>query len=175
MVRLLFGARVWLDRLNRLAATLSACAVAFACLAITWAVAGRGLAGMNTIWENEASVYLLIYAAFLSAAYTDRAGSQIAVDMLRPHLGGRALRAQRLILDLLAMGLFALLAVSGAEMFLAVWKSGWRSESLWGPPLWIPYLAIPLGAALMVPNLAVDILLRLAGQDVPRDHAKGDH
>lgn len=169
MINTLFHLRAILGALARIAATLSAGAIIFACVAITWAVVGRGVVGMNTVWELEASVYLLIYAAFLSAAYTHRDGGQIAVEYLREALTGRARRIHRLLLDLIALGLFALIFVSGLEMFLKAWESGWRSETLWGPKLWIPYLAVPVGAALIAASLAVNVLLRLLGQDLPED------
>ncbi len=155
--------------LARIGATLSAAGVLFACLAITWAVLGRGFFGMNTIWELEASVYLLIYAAFLSAGFAHRSGGQIAVDFLRESLTGRARLVHRTFLDAVALGLFGLLFVSGGEMFLGAWESGWSSDTLWGPPLWVPYLAIPLGSAVICLCLVSDIVLRLRGQFAPQD------
>lgn len=174
MVAVLLNLRAALGTLSKLLAALSAAAVLFACLAISWAVAGRSLVGMNTVWELEASVYLLIYAAFLSAAYTHRSGGQIAVEFLRENLTGRARRIHRTVLDLVALVIFVVLLVSGWEMFAGAWQNGWRSETLWGPQLWIPYLAIPVGSAVMVMSLAVDICLRLVGCDLPQD-VMGEH
>tara|TARA_R110002020_G_scaffold26460_20_gene85514 strand:+ start:6611 stop:7138 length:528 start_codon:yes stop_codon:yes gene_type:complete len=175
MIKILLSARRSLEAVNTAAAVISAGAVVFACFAVTWAVLARGVVGMNTIWELEASVYLLIYAAFLSAAFADRGGGQIAVDFLRNRLTGRARRIHRSLLDAIALAVFALLLVSGWDMFSGAWERGWRSETLWGPPLWIPYLAVPLGSALMVVTLAVDILLRLAGQTLSVDQGATTH
>lgn len=175
MIESLLRARRALDVLNLVASALAACGVIFACCAVTWAVLGRGLVGMNTIWELEASVYLLIYAAFLSLAYSDRAGGQIAIELVRKRFSGRAKRMHRGVLDLMALALFILLFISSWEMFIKAWDSGWRSASLWGPPLWMPYLAIPIGTALMIPNLLLDILIRLCGHDAPADAVTGEH
>lgn len=172
MIAVLIRFNAALDIATRVAAAVSAGAVLFACVAITWAVLARGLVGMNTIWELEAGVYLLIYAAFLSAAYTHRMGGQIAVGFLRNRLPDGARRVHGGVMDAIALALFALILVSGWDMFWKAWETGWRSETLWGPPLWIPYLALPLGAALIVLSLTVDILLRLAGQELPRDAAE---
>ena len=154
------------------AATVSAIAICFACLAITWAVFARGIFGLNTIWEMEASVYLLIYAAFLSAAYTDRSGGQIGVRLVTDRLSGRASRIQRLLLDILALALFSLIAYSGWSMFIHSWETGWRSPTVWGPPLWLPHLAIPLGAGLLVVSLVVDIAIRLSGGTIEEPKAE---
>jgi TRAP-type C4-dicarboxylate transport system permease small subunit len=175
MIQTLLSVRRGLEAVNTAAAVLSAGAVVFACFAVSWAVLARGVAGMNTIWELEASVYLLIYAAFLSAAFADRGGGQIAVDFLRNKLTGRARRIHRTLLDAIALLIFGLLLVSGWDMFSGAWARGWHSETLWGPPLWIPYLAVPLGSALMVATLAVDIALRAAGRDLPVDQGATTH
>ncbi|MCE8022082.1 TRAP transporter small permease [Halomonas sp. MCCC 1A11036] len=167
--------RRWLDRLNVLVSCIAASGIVFACSVITWAVIGRGLFGMNTIWELEASVYLLIYAAFLGLAYSDRAGSQVAIGMLRERLTGSAKRIHRIVLDAIALALFSLLFWSSLEMFLNAWYTGWRSISLWGPPLWVPYLAMPIGSAIMMVNLVLDILIRLYGHEVPADNVQGEH
>lgn len=160
---LLFSLRRALERISAVAATISAAAIGFACLAITWAVIARSTIGLNTIWELEASVYLLIYAAFLSAAYTDRAGGQIGVRFLTDRLSGRAAVVQRIVLDVMALILFCLMTYSGWQMFTHSWETGWTSPTVWGPPLWIPHLAIPLGSAILVLSLAVDIAIRLCG------------
>lgn len=153
-----------LDRVNAVAAAIAAGAVIAGCASITWAVVGRGAFGLHTVWEMEASVYLLIYAAFLGAAYTHRHGAHVAVDLLTNRLSAQGRWRQALLLDALALALFLLLLASGWAMFAKAWSTGWTSDTLWGPPLWIPYAAIPLGAGLMVLNLLVDILSRLAGQ-----------
>lgn len=164
-----------LDVLNLIASWIAAMGILFACLSITWAVIGRGMFGMNTIWELEASVYILIYAAFLGLAYSDRSGSQIAIDMIRERVTGKAKLVYRSLLDLVALALFSLMFWSSLEMFHNAWVTGWTSMSLWGPPLWIPYLAIPIGTAIMIPNLIVDILIRLHGHSPPADDMTGEH
>ncbi len=175
MIAWLQSLRRGFDVLARIAAALSAVAIVFACFAISWAVLGRGIWGMSTIWELEASVYLLIFAAFLSVTYSDRTGGQISIEIVRKHFRGRAKVWHRTLMDGVALLLFVLMFRSGLDMFLMVWENGWRSETLWGPPLWIPYLAIPLGCALFIPVLVLDIVARLVGLPVAADDATGDH
>lgn len=175
MLDKLFQLRRALDVLNLIVSWIAAFGILFACLSITWAVIGRGLFGMNTIWELEASVYILIYAAFLGLSYSDRCGSQIAIDMIRERFTGRARLVYRSVLDLVALVLFSLVFWSSLGMFHNAWVTGWTSMSLWGPPLWIPYLAIPIGTAIIIPNLIVDILIRLHGHAAPADNMTGEH
>lgn len=169
MPGMLFSIRSGLDKLNFVVSAISALGILFASLSITWAVIGRRLFGMSTIWELEASVYILIYAAFLGLAYSDRAGSQIAIGVLREKLTGKARLIHRLALDVAVLILFILIFYSSVNFFWGAWTTGWKSMSLWGPPLWIPYLALPIGTFILIVNLVVDILIRLTGNEVPAD------
>lgn len=162
-LKALFRLRRALQKISAAAAMVSAFGVVVASVVITWAVFARGLIGVNTVWELEFSVYLLIYAAFLSAAFTDRSGGQISVQILSGALRGAAARVHVAIIELVSLCLFLLVAYSGWIMFLHSWDSGWRSETLWGPPLWIPHLAIPLGGSLLALSLTVDLLIRAFG------------
>lgn len=176
VLRWLLRIRQMVQAISMAAAVVSAAAILLACAAISWAVWARGVMGRSTIWEMEGSVYLLIYAAMLAAAFTDRSGGQIGVGALGARLSGRAAQAHRLILDIMALALFSLMTWSGWQMFIQSWQSGWRSPTVWGPPLWVPHLAIPLGGGLLVLALLVDVLIRLAGGTIaPPDQMEGAH
>ena len=169
MIDRLLRLRRGLRLLNRLTAAAAALAILFSCFAITGSVLLRA-ARVSTTWQLEAAVFMMIYAAFVGAAYTHETGGQINIPFIDHYLGPRARRWHRSALDLAALALFTLLAVSGWKRAWQAWEMGWASETIWGPPLWIPYAAVPLGAALMIANLAVDLILRLAGA-TPRAEA----
>lgn len=162
----LFRLRGMIASLASAAATISAFGVVAACAAVSWAVLSRGALGLNTIWEMEASVYILIYAAFLSAAFTDRSGGQIGVRVLTDRLHGRMAVAQKIVLDVMTLSLFLLVTWSGWQMFVHSWETGWTSPTVWGPPLWIPHLAIPLGGALLIFSVIIDLAIRLCGGEL---------
>lgn len=172
-LRVLFAIRRKLDFLTTVAATISAVGILFACFTVTWVVVSRGLFHTSTVWETEASVYVIIYAALLAAAYTHRQGGQISVRFLADRLTGRAAALHRLFIDVLALGLFVLMTISGWQLFINSWETGWRSLTSWGPPLWIPHLAMPLGAALLAVCLAVDVLIRLCGGTIAETRPEG--
>ena len=171
----LFKIRAVIDGLAKAAATLAAIGVLFACIAISWAVFSRGALGWNTIWEMEASVYTLIYAALLSAAYTDRAGGQIGVRILADRLSGHAAEAHRLVMDLLTLALFLVFTWSAWDLFSHSWSTGWTSGTIWGPPLWLPQAAFPIGGALLVLAVGIDIVIRLFGGRIPQPDLGGGH
>ena len=59
--------------------------------------------------------------------------------------------------------LLAAIVVIGIMLFYAVelwhlaWSRGWTSDTVWGPPLWIPYLAMPIGFSVYILQLTTDL------------------
>jgi TRAP-type C4-dicarboxylate transport system permease small subunit len=160
-VKILLRLQRWLRLVNRVAAATAAMAILFSCFAVSYAVLLRSMR-ISASWQLEAAVFLMIYAAFVGAAYTHETGGQINIPFIDHFLGPRARYWHRLAIDMASLALFGLLLWSGARRAWHAWDMGWTSETIWGPPLWLPYAAVPLGAALMIANLLVDVGLRLA-------------
>lgn len=103
-------------------------------------------------WVEEASRYLMIWTAFLGAGLALRVGGHIAVDSLPaalPPKGARVLRT--VITAILGVTLVALtwLGVEYAEF-------GWEQETpVLGWSFGMVYLAVPIGALLMLAHLAL--------------------
>jgi TRAP-type C4-dicarboxylate transport system permease small subunit len=55
----------------------------------------------------------------------------------------------------------------GFHFWHLAWDRGWRSDTVWGVRLWIPYLAIPVGFGLLALQLAADLYALLRGIDAP--------
>lgn len=99
-------------------------------------------------WAQELCIYLFIWMAKFGAAYGVRTGIHIGVDVLVLSVGEAARR--RLISLALALGAVftAVIAVVGTRWVLFIHGTGQVSPDLeW--PMWIVYLCIPLGSALM--------------------------
>lgn len=103
-------------------------------------------------WVEELSRYLMIWTAFLGAGVALRVGGHIAVDSLPealPATGARWLRA--LIVGIVGSCLVVLLWL-GIEYA----QFGWEQETpVLGWSFGMVYLAIPIGAALMLVHLAL--------------------
>ena len=46
----------------------------------------------------------------------------------------------------------------GYEYWHFAWVRGWRSDTIWGVRLWIPYLALPVGFFLFLLQLLADLM-----------------
>jgi TRAP-type C4-dicarboxylate transport system permease small subunit len=75
--------------------------------------------------------------------------------MLLPPVGRKLLMISSFaaaILVLLTMTFYS------AELVYLSYSKGWTSDTVWGPPLWIPYMTMPLGFGLFGLQLLADLL-----------------
>ena len=133
----------------------------------------RGVLGQSSIWQTEAVIYLMIGATLIGLPYVQLLRGHVNVDLVPGMLPYRARR----VLALFVLGLSALLALviawEGFWLFHIAWERGWNSDTVWGPPLWIPYLALPIGFGLYLLQLAVD--LWVASRDPDAVRGAGGH
>ncbi len=142
-----------------LAAAMVVAAVAITCQMI-WV---RFVLNASTIWQSEAVVYLMIGATLLGLGYVQKLRGHVNVDLLQHVLPPGARRAMVAVVLAVALAIAVLMTVHGYEMWHLAAERGWRSDTVWGVKLWVPYLAVPLGFALFALQLAADTLAEIAG------------
>ena len=106
------------------------------------------LAALDISWAQELCIYMFIWMAKFGAAYGVRTGIHVGVDLLVNMLD--AGNRRRVILFAIACGAFftATIAMFGLAFVGEMFKTGQQSNDL-EAPMWIVYLAIPLGSGLM--------------------------
>jgi TRAP-type C4-dicarboxylate transport system permease small subunit len=120
-----------------------------AAIIVTEAVIVRKVFGVSTIWQIEASVFLLIFTVFVGAPFVQKNEHHLNVDLVLIHLSARTREIILIIVSIVSCLLAALLAWYAWPMWWESVVNKEHSESLWGPPLWIPYLFLPLGMTLL--------------------------
>lgn len=127
----------------------------------------RFVLNASTVWQTEAVIYLVIAATLVGLPYVQRLRGHVNVDLIPLSLPRRA----RLILCILTLTLsIAIVGVMffyGYEIWHFAWERGWRSDTVWGVRLWIPYLALPVGFGLLMLQLIADLVAVLLGVDKP--------
>lgn len=115
-------------------------------------VLARYVFNHSFVWAEELSRYMMIWVGFLGAGLVLRVGAHIAVDVFQDLLPRRAAQAVRvLVLAVLAVSLVSMLWL-GVEYVRFAW--GQETPVLnWN--FGLVYLAIPIGAALMLLYLAL--------------------
>ena len=118
----------------------------------------------STIWQTEAVIYMMITATLLGLPYVQRLRGHVNVDLLPLMMRGRARLALAWIVLGASIAVVGLMLWHGWHMFSVAFDRGWRSDTVWGVRLWIPYLAVPVGLGLYALQLAAD-LVSLATRD----------
>jgi TRAP-type C4-dicarboxylate transport system permease small subunit len=146
-----------IDNVNEVTGLLCGLSVLAASLIITFGVIVRYM-GVSTSWQIELSTYLLILAVFVGAAYTQKHGGHIAIDLVTIYMPPRP----RKIIDLVGAVMGLIVAFVVAVLSWPIWweaiEFNQHSETLWGPHLAFPYLLIPLGMTLLSVQYVVDIV-----------------
>ena len=137
-----------------IAATMIVASVAITCQMIFV----RFVLGRSTIWQTEAVVYLMVSATLIGLPYVQRLRGHVNVDLV-PMMLPRPLRRALAVLTLgLTLAIVGVMAWHGYHLFAIALERGWKSDTVWGVPLWIPYLAMPVGFGLFLVQLAADLL-----------------
>ncbi len=146
-----------LNRISEISGIVCALSILLSALVLTYEVCMRYVFKTPTIWEIEFSVYLLIMATFVGAAYGLKNGAHINIDLITQLLPSQARIRLSFVTSILSLVFCICLAWMGWQMWGEAAFNGWRSDSLWGPPLWISYLFLPLGVTLLVLQYVVHL------------------
>ena len=118
----------------------------------------RFVMNASTIWQTEMVVYLMIAATMIGLPYVQRLRGHVNVDLVPMLLPPPARRILAAVTLMLTIAVVAVIAFYGFELFHLAFQRNWKSDTVWGVSLWIPYLAIPLGFGLFLVQLAVDLI-----------------
>ncbi|EAU39732.1 hypothetical protein FP2506_13394 [Fulvimarina pelagi HTCC2506] len=138
-----------------------------AVLSVTHMVFVRYVLNASTVWQTEYTIYAVVGATFLGAPWTLLVKGHVNVDLLQLASGPRV----RLILEIisaLVSLLFAALVGYAAYFYLhETIEYGWRSETVWAVPLWMPTLPMVVGLVWLAVQYVAEILRLIL--DGPRE------
>ncbi len=138
-----------------LAFNLSAIALAVASAVLTGGVIAAHLLGRGIEWQDEAEIFLVLGAVFLSAAAVQARRGHIGIELLGSFLSARSRRRRDVLIDALSLAFAVFMAFKSGALLLEAWSEGQVTQSAWAPPLWIPYGLMTAGLALLAAQLAV--------------------
>ena len=121
----------------------------------------------STIWQTEAVIYLVIAATLIGLPYVQRLRGHVNVDLIPISLAPRPRFFMAILTAVLSIAIISVMLFYGYEYWLFAWERGWKSDTVWGVRLWIPYLSIPVGFGLLLLQLVADLVAVLLGIDKP--------
>ncbi|MES0881472.1 TRAP transporter small permease [Roseibium sp. SCP14] len=121
----------------------------------------------STVWQTEAVIYLVIAATLVGLPYVQRLRGHVNVDLIPLSLAPRPRFLLAMLTSLLSIVIVSIMLWYGFEYWHFAWDRGWRSDTVWGVRLWIPYLSIPVGFGLLLLQLIADLVAVVTGTDKP--------
>jgi len=171
--------------LSRAAGVAAAFLIGFAVLVICDMVIERYFFNRTTIWQIDVVTYCIVGATFVGSAYVLMTRGHVNVDVLPLYLGPRARYWFALITIIVAFAFVLVLFTLCTAYWYQAWVNGWHSDTVWRAPLWVPYLAMPIGLGLLVLQYAAELICLVTGrappfgisdkagaEDVVREHAR---
>ena len=152
-----------LDICNRVIVILAGIALIAACLILSYSVLGRALFKSPNYWQDEAAVFLLVGATFMTAAYVQSQRGHVAIEAFTSLLSPLANRIRLWLVDVASFAFCAFFAWKSWTLAHEAWVDGKVSNSMWSPPLTIPYVLMALGMSLLCLQLLLQIVLPLIG------------
>ncbi len=107
----------------------------------------RYILNFSIIWAEELSQYLMVWVTFLAAGLALRQGRHVAIEMLQDRLPSKARRMTRHLIALLLIVFLGTLTILGLQFVRFAWD---QESPVMNIPLGIPYLAVPVGALLLL-------------------------
>ncbi len=125
---------------------------------------------INTSWAQELCIYMFVWMAKFGAAYGVRTGIHVGVDVLINRMTDQW-RSKFIVFGLLAGATFTgIVGTLGANFVYHMAQTDQTSADL-EVPMWIVYLAVPLGSYLMCFRFMQVMVHFLRTGDLPKhDH-----
>ncbi|MEM1150967.1 MAG: TRAP transporter small permease [Pseudomonadota bacterium] len=143
----------WLAAAMILGAVLLTCQMIFV----------RYVLNASTAWQTEVVIYLMIGGTLVGLAFVQKHKGHVNVDLLQLWLGPKSARVLAIITHTAAVVVIAVCLFYGFEFWHLAQSRGWTSDTVTAVPLWIPYLALPVGLGLMLLQLIADLLDTIQG------------
>lgn len=127
----------------------------------------RAVLNQSTIWQTEMVVYLMIAATLIGLPYVQRLRGHVNVDLVPIALPPRARYVMACFTLGVSAAIVAVMLWYGIEYWHVTWERGWRSDTIWGVRLWIPYMALPVGFGLLLLQLIADLVALILRIEAP--------
>ena len=148
---------------NSIIVVLAAIALIAACVILSYSVLGRALFHSPNYWQDEAAVFLLVGATFMTSAYVQQQRGHIGIEAFVGLLSPLANRLRLWLVDVASFLFCAFFAWKSWTLTHEAWEDGQVSNSMWSPPLAIPYALMALGMSILCVQILLQIIVPLVG------------
>jgi TRAP-type C4-dicarboxylate transport system permease small subunit len=148
---------------NNIIVVLAAIALIAACAILSDSVLGRALFHSPNYWQDEAAVFLLVGATFMTSAYVQGQRGHVSIEAFVGLLSPMVNRIRLWLVDVASFLFCAFFAWKSWTLAHEAWVDGQVSNSIWSPPLAIPYVLMASGMTLLCLQILLQIAIPLTG------------
>jgi TRAP-type C4-dicarboxylate transport system permease small subunit len=152
-----------LSFLNAVIVVLAAIALIAACGILSYSVLGRALFHSPNYWQDEAAVFLLVGATFLTSAYVQGQRGHIGIEAFVSLMSPAVNRIRLWLVDVASLLFCSFFAWKSWTLTNEAWVDGQVSNSMWSPPLAIPYGLMACGMTLLCVQILLQIIIPFSG------------
>jgi TRAP-type C4-dicarboxylate transport system permease small subunit len=148
--------------INRLMLFVVMIALLVASFVLTYSVFSRYLFRAATDWQDEVAVFCIVGAVFLCGAWVQAQRGHVGIEAVSSILPAGINRVRMIIVDLMSLAFCAFFAWKSWTLFHEAWVDKMTTSSTFSPPLTIPYGLMATGMTLLVLQLLLQSIVRLA-------------
>ncbi|MBU1360856.1 MAG: TRAP transporter small permease [Gammaproteobacteria bacterium] len=127
----------------------------------------RAVLGQSSIWQTEFVTFSLVAATFIGAPYILLTRGHVCVDIVPLLLRTPGRRALHLLGSAMALTFCVFFLYAAVPWWYEAWQTGQTTSSMWRARVWIPYLSVPVGLALLCLQFAAEIHLVFTRREAP--------
>ncbi len=155
-----------IDKITEKAALLAAWLFFSIGAMVTYEVVMRKVFNSPTIWVDEITRFVQVWAVYLASAHILKKRSLITVEMFSSSLSRGTLKKLELF-SLVIIAVFSFVALYyGAGVVFESIEMGRKTSTMLGVPKWLTESAIPVGFTLLFVQVLVEISKLLRGDAV---------
>ncbi|WP_454628684.1 TRAP transporter small permease [Bradyrhizobium cenepequi] len=148
---------------NNIIVVFASIALIAACVILSYSVLGRALFHSPNYWQDEAAVFLLVGATFMTAAYVQGQRGHVSIEAFVGLMSPLVNRIRLWLVDVASLAFCAFFAWKSWTLAHEAYVDGQVSNSMWSPPLAIPYVLMAFGMTLLCLQLVLQIIIPLMG------------
>ena len=112
-------------------------------------------------WQTELVTMLLVASTFIGSAYVLSEKGHVNMEYLYTFLSEKNVTRLKIFTDSLCLIFFLILFYVSYEITYEAFVKNYNTGTVWGPPLWIPYSSMLIGATLMTMSYISELILHV--------------
>ena len=127
----------------------AAASIMLSIVIVTELVFERYIFGNAITWQPELVTHLLVASTFIGSAYVFAENGHVNMDYFYTFLSEKGVTILKILTSALCLIFFLVLLYVSYEIVSEAFLKNYDTGTVWGPPLWIPYSSMLIGAMLM--------------------------